>query len=108
MTITVSSSRKIYRRGAGGELDSSNDAFHSQTVTISDEATDEEAMDVRLKLQEQMDFAVDLHLFVQGLLPADSLAVRNKNRKHDYAKLREVFGDSEQLEQAAGASLRNV
>jgi hypothetical protein len=87
MEISVSSGRKIYKRGAGGYYDSTQDSFASQTISLPDDATPAQIVEARFKLFEEMDLAVDLHLFVNGMITRDQLLARKKERKEAYEKV---------------------
>lgn len=91
MNITVSSGRKVYRKASDGSLDSSNDSFQSQTINIPDDSTAEYVREVRLRLQHELDFMVDLHFMAQGLMSVDQVSIRKNNRAALYEKLLKVF-----------------
>lgn len=94
MEITVSSGRKIYVRGAGGYYDSTQDAFTSQTITLPDDSTPAQIAAARINLQEELDKAVDLHLYVNGLIKKEEMITRNANRKSAYSAIRMLTGGS--------------
>lgn len=87
MQITVSSGRKIYRRGESGSLDSSSDSFQSQTITIPDDTTDAGVRIIRLSLQKELDTMVDFHQFAQGNISEETMVKRSKNRDRLYSRL---------------------
>jgi len=88
MNITVSVGRKIYVRGSGGYYDATQDSHASQTIALPDEATPEQVKLARLVLSEELDEAVDMHLFINGLITRENLVARNAKRKELYAVLR--------------------
>lgn len=92
MQITVSSDRKTYRRDASGGMDASVGAFHSQTLTLPDDSTPDTIISERFRLMEELDFMVDVQLFINGAITGDQLTNRKKNRHEKYHSLMESLG----------------
>ena len=88
MTITVSSGKKFYRRGPDGQLNESRDVFHSQTISLPDDATLEDVQDARIELMSHLDQIVDLQAVAEGWLTRESAQTLAANRETFYERMR--------------------
>lgn len=91
MQITASSGKKIYVRGSGGFYDYTRDSYVSQTITLPDDATPDQILTARFKLLEELDLAVDLHLFVNGTITQTQLLEHKAKRHASYSAVIDAF-----------------
>lgn len=91
MDITVSTGRKIYKRGSGGYYDSTSDSHTSQTIELPDDATQEQIFEARFKLYEELDLACDLHLYINGMISSKDMLTRKKDRREKYKTVIAMF-----------------
>lgn len=91
MEITVSTGRKIYKRGSGGYYDSTHDSHTSQKIELPDDATQEQIFEARFKLYEELDLACDLHLFINGMITSKEMLTQKKDRHEKYQTVIAMF-----------------